>query len=522
MFITKLNESGFYWRAMFTCAVLASFMLLSTTVEANGGPFESRCKNLALFDLQIPVGEDVDSVRMVGSEVRAPEEAGDPPLHCAVTFEVDIDETQEWRMTSTHFFPEEFSGRFIHTGGGGVWSGWDGIANSVYLAQGIPHAEMNNDNLQNGALSWDYNPNDEADQALSRDGVHLSTVVGRQLVEEFYGAPADHSYYFGCSTGGMQGLQSALYHPETFDGISANAPVFYAQIIATAWEMWRKQLDTDSVFLDPFGNTDVLDAVLARCDGLDGVMDGVIDRPEQCNVALGKLAGEVGLSQTDQKLLQEYSSPSKVMGTTSQGAVQFWAQGFPIFNLWHGSAFIADVMGYRTWALLDPSYDPADNFNYDRWLPAFLAFDFDDQSYYDQLAELSVSVKGGQYARTLHAFDDEGGKLIVWHTWPDQILPIGQTIDWANFQAAQDSNIRDHMRFFHKTAGGHCDPHNGAALRDALFAWVEEGEAPESLPLDTPGSNRPACEYPLVPRLVDAELDEWECIKTMVDGEDRP
>ena len=55
--------------------------------------------------------------------------------------------------------------------------------------------------------------------------VHLTAVEVKALIADYYGRPADHDYWLGCSTGGRQGLMSAQRFPDDFDGIVAGAPV---------------------------------------------------------------------------------------------------------------------------------------------------------------------------------------------------------------------------------------------------------------------------------------------------------
>ena len=52
------------------------------------------------------------------------------------------------------------------------------------------------------------------------------TQFSKALIQEFYGKPANHSYFAGCSTGGQQALMEAARFPDDYDGILAGAPAF--------------------------------------------------------------------------------------------------------------------------------------------------------------------------------------------------------------------------------------------------------------------------------------------------------
>ena len=55
--------------------------------------------------------------------------------------------------------------------------------------------------------------------------VHEMALKTKAIIEAFYGTPARHSYWYGCSTGGRQGLVEAQRFPGDFDGI-VGAPAF--------------------------------------------------------------------------------------------------------------------------------------------------------------------------------------------------------------------------------------------------------------------------------------------------------
>ncbi len=53
---------------------------------------------------------------------------------------------------------------------------------------------------------------------------HLTTEIGKQIVNLLYDTPVHHHYFYGCSTGGQQGISAAEHFPEDYDGIVAVAP----------------------------------------------------------------------------------------------------------------------------------------------------------------------------------------------------------------------------------------------------------------------------------------------------------
>src|ERR1700761_5088560 len=75
------------------------------------------------------------------------------------------------------------------------------------------------------SLKWGVgHPEKIADWAYR--SIHAVADVSRVLVKRFEERDATHSYYFGCSTGGGQGLMAAQHYPDDFDGIIAGDPGF--------------------------------------------------------------------------------------------------------------------------------------------------------------------------------------------------------------------------------------------------------------------------------------------------------
>ena len=122
-------------------------------------------------------------------------------------------------------------------------------------------------------------------------GLHVTTVAAKQVVQSFYGEPAQYAYYLGCSKGGQQGLMEVQRYPNDFDGVVAGNPAndwtrFYAG--AHLWYSLALQDDPESFI--PAAKLPLLgDAVNAACDGLDGMLDGVLQDPRNCDFDVGSL-----------------------------------------------------------------------------------------------------------------------------------------------------------------------------------------------------------------------------------------
>ena len=115
--------------------------------------------------------------------------------------------------------------------------------------------------------------------------IHEMTVRRRRWSTAHYDARPRESYFNSCSTGGRQALIEAQRYPGDFDGIVAGD---------ASWDQMR--LYAARVALNVFVNRDpaavipptkypmIHNAVLAACDALDGVKDGVIEDPARCSL----------------------------------------------------------------------------------------------------------------------------------------------------------------------------------------------------------------------------------------------
>ena len=116
--------------------------------------------------------------------------------------------------------------------------------------------------------------------------LHISVRAGKKLVKVFYDKPHDKSYYLGCSLGGRQGIKAAEKFPGDFDGIVAGAPALDFNNLVS----WRASFYpiTGAIGSPNFISAStwislIHDEILRQCDGLDGVVDGIIEDPNLCD-----------------------------------------------------------------------------------------------------------------------------------------------------------------------------------------------------------------------------------------------
>ena len=91
----------------------------------------------------------------------------------------------------------------------------------------------------------------------------------------------------------------------------------------------------------------------------------------------------------------------------------------------------------------------------------------------------------------------------MWHGLADQLIYPRGTKEYYNKVQRLDPNLRQFYRYFEAPGVGHCRGGIGVAPfspLEAVIAWVERGEAPDTLLASSlDGSTaRPLCPYPLV------------------------
>jgi feruloyl esterase len=368
-------------------------------------------------------------------------------------------------------------------------------------------------NIEDG--TWAANDQAARDDYFFR-APHVTSVAAKRIITAFYGAPPVRSYFMGCSTGGREGLLLAQRYPHDFDGIAAGAPTNAMGPLVGMYMAWLSTVDlrADGTPILTADKVQPLhDAVVAACDGLDGLADGQLDDPRACHYDPVRLQCPVGtdtpvcLTRAQVAVARAlYRGPVDVSGRRLYPGWQLRGSEF----FWTGSVVPIPGLG----SFLAPLPD-----NYLRYVGYPIGTPHSSLATIrftvEELRRLTPEgVKGNALALDLSEFRKAGGKLIVWHGWADHGVPPVGTLDY--FQRLTEHNggpaaTSRWARLFMVPAKHHCqlpaDKPNQTDLFDpfpALAGWVEHGTAPDriiSTRLDyTTGTvlrTRPVYPYPL-------------------------
>jgi feruloyl esterase len=404
-----------------------------------------------------------------------------------------------------------WNGRFMGTGGGGFAGGQAaGVNGPVALgfAAGATDTGHTGGSAAfalgaDGKLDW------QAIRNFAHVGIHEMTVTGKALTEAMYGVAPRYSYFNGCSTGGRQGLMEAQRYPQDYNGIASAAPAinWTNLLVHSLWGSMLMQNASNPIEMCKLALA--TETAVAACDATDGVTDGVIEEPGRCAYDPKALVGAATrgcgpFTQADADIIRKlWDGPRRLDGGP----------------LWYGMPRGADLNALST-SRGTPLAPQVFGFAND-WLRYFIHQDaqFDwrtvtpdaYQALWDRSYEQYANVIGTDNP-DLSAFRDRGGKTIIWHGWADQLITADGSIDYYKRVQQRMGGAKatsNFARLYMAPGVAHCTGGPGpqpTGVLDALLAWVETGQAPETLTAvrrDQSGAvqrSRPLCQYPLVAR----------------------
>jgi len=419
--------------------------------------------------------------------------------------------------------PAKWNGRFYMIGNGGFAG--DALDNPGRVAQrnealqfGFAFAQTNTGHdarKEPGATFVMSNPQKAIDYAYR--AVHLTAKTTKEIARNYYGKPISHAYWNSCSNGGRQGLIEAQRFPGDFDGVVTASP-WVDQTGFTIGAMWNQKA-VSAAPLTPAKLAMLADKVMAKCDAIDGLKDGLIDDPRKCNFDPAKDVPACSAGADGDDCLTEPQAAA--IAKVYSGPVSDGKAFFPGFM--PGSESIMNLFGGGTgsgWlnviVTTQPDRKPAD-FGLAEGTIRYLApkppkpdydyqtFDFDhDIHMLDGWSKLADAKNPD-----LSKFKKRGGKLLMTYGWADTILqPMMGVNYYEQAMAKNGSDTPQFFRLFMAPGMAHCGGGVGPDRHDSMSAiidWVEKGKAPDSMVASRVVDKqvvrtRPLCPYPQVAR----------------------
>lgn len=441
------------------------------------------------------------------------------PAHCRITgmlapeiaFEVSL--------------PARWNGRFYMIGNGGLAG--ESLEDPFRTSQrdralqlGFAFAQTNTGHdagKEPGGTFILSNPQKAMDYAYW--AVHVTATTAKALTAQYYARPITRSYWNSCSNGGRQGLIEAQRYPQDFDGLVVNAP-WVDQTGYTVGSLWNQRA-VSGAHLTPAKLELLARHVMAKCDAIDGLEDGLIDDPRKCSfdahrdVPLCTAGTDSDACLTPAQadaVMKVYSGPQSHGRTLfpgympgSEAVVRPAVGKAPPASAWMNFIVAAQ-----------PDHVPAD-FNLAENTMRYLVFtpprpDYDYRTFdFDRDMHLLDSW-GKQVNATdtdLTKFRARGGKLLMTYGWSDQVLePLMGVSYYEHAVARNGPGTRDFFRLFMVPGMNHCSGGTGTDQFDSMTAmidWVEKGRAPDVLQAarvleKKVVRTRPLCPYPEVAR----------------------
>jgi feruloyl esterase len=435
---------------------------------------------------QTPCGQ-LATVRIEHATIAAVEAL---PTHCRValvlapTSDSHI-EVEVWMPSSN------WNGKFQAVGNGG-WAGSISIeAMTVALREGYATASTDTGHKSKETPGGSFVPgHPEKFIDYGYRAVHEMTLAAKKLIDAHYGRPARLAYWNSCSNGGRQGLMEAQRYPEDFDGIVAGAPAanWTGRAIGSLWvaQLVHKE---EASYIPPQKYALLHEAALRACDGLDGVVDGVIEDPRRCKV--------------DPAALLCHGEDAANCLTAAQVDA---ARGIYAARGFYPGLAPGSELGWGTYAGPKPFSIGNDHARFVLYRDA--AWDYRTL---DAAAASTEAVRVDQGTTNalnpdLRSFFAHGGKLIQYHGWSDPQIPPMHSVNYYESVIEKvgaeiaGSSYRLYMVPGMAHCGGGAGPNQFHAMA-AMERWREAGVAPQSMVAARVVSNRvertrPLCPYP--------------------------
>ena len=434
------------------------------------------------------------------------------PAHCRIDGMMDRRSGTDGKTYGIRFaiaLPDSWTGQYLQQGGGGLNGsvaepiGAQAAGDQPALARGFAVATTDTGHQSTGG---GFDGSFMTDQLAALDFEYIANgrvaVLARQVIENYYGRPPDHTYFVGCSTGGREAMLMTQRYPLYFDGVVAGAPAMRTghsnlatrSVTVNLNRIAPKGQDGRPIVGGAISDSDrkaIIAKLLDVCDARDGAKDGMVFDVTGCNFKpadlqcpAAKMDGCLSKEQVD-AIQTAFAGPKDSRGN----------QVYPGFFFDTGIT----ATGGGIPGLLASGNSPLG--------PPTTATQQDIDAEAARVNSNPTALIGDSWTWTnLGTFSSHGGKLIFYHGVSDPWFSAKDTIDYyqrMSMANGGEAKVKDWSRLFLSPGMGHCSGGSSALdtfdFLSASVNWVEKNSPPQSITATGrafPGRSRPLCAYP--------------------------
>ncbi|KAK6498378.1 Tannase and feruloyl esterase [Arthrobotrys musiformis] len=388
-------------------------------------------------------------------------------------------------------------GRYLMLGNGGLGGciAYSDMAFTTWMG----FATIGHNNGHFGLTGEPFLNNPAVVEDFSYRALKTVTKTGKKAVRHLYSTSVKKSYYLGCSAGGRQGLKAAQDFPEEYDGIVVGAPAIdWNALVASQAHYYKISGDPNAAgYLTGAQWSAMRNEILAQCDGLDGVVDGVIEEPRGCNPRFEELMCAAGQTWASHSCL----TAAQVSTVRKFFEPMYGRDGnlvFPRFD--PGVQPNSDYYDGEPPSIADEWYKYA-VFNDPNWdLGAQYSLDMVQTTMNQDLYNISTW-------KDLTKLKQSGHKLLAYHGLEDPVINSENTYRYyenvSRSMSLTSAELDPFFRYFPIPGASHCwggsgnwyvgatsqisrvfgattIPTEGGVLM-SMVKWVEQGVAPERI-----------------------------------------
>ncbi|KAE9390491.1 tannase and feruloyl esterase [Gymnopus androsaceus JB14] len=390
--------------------------------------------------------------------------------------QINITTSNSSLSKSEIWLPEAWNGRFFGfgngaSGGGFAWSelGYLGV-NSGFAG----HATNGGHSSNGSDASWALG-HPEVLVDWHWRAMHQGTVAAKAIIASYYNTSEFNSYYGSCSAGGRQGFIEAERFPDDYDSYIIGSPAL-DDVRQSADALWVNQK-----FLPVNGSTWlsndtwglVHDELMRQCDGIDGVMDGVITDPDVCPFNPNTLLCRPGTTDTSKCLTFDQLGALNYYYTPWIDTNDTWVwPGFP-----YGNELVSNIQLDGGQYGQDGDFIRYTVVNDSSWTVDQINFTV------VQLGEMTSGIQDSANNPNLEPLVSRGAKIAHFVGWNDQYISAHNSIRWhdevdAYMTANTNYTTDDYYRLFVVPGMTHCSGGLGANVFGQPDSYV-----PATLPL---------------------------------------